>query len=258
MTRRIGRISIEIWLPILVVVLWWVLSAHSTSLFFPPLQKILESLRDTFFSNDGLKNQILPSVEHLVFGYAIAAVLGVVLGVLLALNRIVREGANPLVHFLRALPAPALLPFAIVAIGIGSSMKVLIIAFGAMFPILLNTLDGVRSIDPTVLDTCEVYRLPLRTRLRSVILPGSLPQIFTGLRVGLQIGLLLMVVSEMVASTGGIGYVIIQSQQDFTIPKMWAGIIMLGLLGYALSIIFTAVESRYLRWYFGSRQGGAQ
>jgi ABC-type nitrate/sulfonate/bicarbonate transport system permease component len=207
---------------------------------------------------EGLRDQVLPSVEHFAAGYAIAAVLGIGLGVLLALNRFVRDGANPLVHFLRALPAPALLPFAIVAIGIGSSMKILIIAFGAMFPILLNTLDGVRSIDPTVLDTCHVYRLPLRTRVRSVILPGSLPQIFTGLRVGLQVGLLLMVVSEMVASTGGIGYVIIQSQQDFVIPKMWAGIILLGLLGYALNIVFTVVERWCLRWYFGAREGAAR
>jgi ABC-type nitrate/sulfonate/bicarbonate transport system permease component len=197
---------------------------------------------------------VLPSVTHLVVGYAIAVVAGIGLGVLLALNRWVRDGANPLMHFLRALPAPALLPFAIVAIGIGASMKIALIAFGAMFPILLNTLDGVRAIDPTVVDTCDVYRLPLSLRLRAVVLPAALPQVFTGLRVGLQVALLLMVVSEMVASTGGIGYLIIQSQQEFTTPKMWAGILLLGILGYLLNVIFGLVERRSIRWYFGSRE----
>jgi sulfonate transport system permease protein len=258
MRARTGRVALEIWLPIVVFVAWWTLSADSTSLFFPPLRKILDSFADTFFHDEGLRTDILPSVTHLVVGYAIAAVAGIGLGVLLALNRWAGDGANPLMHFLRALPAPALLPFAIVAIGIGSGMKIALIAFGATFPILVNTRDGVRGIDPTVVDTCEVYRLPLRWRLRAVIVPGALPQIFTGLRVGLQVALLLMVVSEMVASTGGIGYLIIQSQQEFTTPKMWAGILLLGILGYVLNLLFGVVERRMLHWYFGSRDQANQ
>jgi ABC-type nitrate/sulfonate/bicarbonate transport system permease component len=258
MRRRVGRVGLEIWLPIVVVAVWWLASDGSTSLFFPPLRKIVQSFGDTFLNADGLKTNVVPSVTHLAVGYALAIVLGVGLGVVLALNRWVRDGANPLMHFLRALPAPALLPFAIVAIGIGASMKVAIIAFGAMFPILLNTLDGVRGIDPTVLDTCDSYRLSTRWRLRAVIVPGALPQIFTGLRVGLQVALLLMVVSEIVASTGGIGYLIIQSQQEFTTPKMWAGILLLGLLGYLLNLLFNVVERRALRWYFGAREGAAR
>jgi ABC-type nitrate/sulfonate/bicarbonate transport system permease component len=247
-------VALELWLPIAIVVAWWFLSADSTSLFFPPLKKIVASFSDTFLNSHGLTSEILPSVTHLAIGYALAVVLGVGTGVLLALSRAAREGANPLVHFFRALPAPALLPFAIVAIGIGASMKIAIIAFGALFPVLLNTIDGIRGIDPTVLETCRSYRLPLRSRLRWVIVQGALPQIFTGLRVGLQTALLLMVVSEVVASTGGIGYLIIQSQQDFSTSTMWAGILLLGLLGYALNIVFSAVERRTLHWYLGARE----
>jgi sulfonate transport system permease protein len=254
MRRRLARIALEAWLPIVVVAVWWFASAHSTSLFFPPLKKIVERFAEVFFHSEGVTTNILPSVTHLVIGYALAIVVGVALGVALALNRWVRDCASPLMHFLRALPAPALLPFAIVAIGLGPSMKISIIAFGAVFPILLNTVDGVRGIDPTVLDTCDSYRLPPLARLRSVILPGALPQIFTGLRVGLQVALLLMVVSEIVASTGGIGYLIIQSQQDFTTPTMWAGILLLGILGYLLNLLFGVVERRALHWYFGARE----
>lgn len=254
MRSRAGRLALQLWLPIFLFALWWLTSADSHSLFFPPLRRILDSFRSTFLNGDGFKTQIWPSVSHLLFGYAIAIVAGIAVGVLVALNRWFRELANPLLNFLRALPAPALLPFAIVAIGIGASMKVAIIAFGAFFPVLLNTVDGVRGIDLTAIETCNVYRLPLSLRLRSVILPGALPQIFTGMRVALQISLLLMVVSEMVASTGGIGYLILQSQQDFTTPKMWAGILLLGLLGFVLSLVFEFVERRLLRWYFALRE----
>jgi sulfonate transport system permease protein len=256
MRRRLAGAGLELWLPVVLVALWWVLSSGSQSLFFPPLREIVEQVRSVFLSADA-KDNLLPSLGHLFAGFALASVAGVLLGVLLGVNHWVRAAVEPLVHFLRALPAPALLPFAIIAFGIGATMKIWVIAFTAFFPILLNTMDGVRARDPLTLEVARAYRVPAALRFTSIVLPGAMPQIFAGLRVGLQTSLLLMVVSELVASTGGIGFVILQSQQLFATPTMWAGIVVLGVLGYLLNWLFGLAERRALRWYVGA-QGGAR
>jgi ABC-type nitrate/sulfonate/bicarbonate transport system permease component len=253
MRRHLTRVALELWLPALLVALWWWLSSDSQSLYFPPLRDILEQVREVFLSAEAETN-LLPSLEHLFAGFAIASVAGVLLGVLLGLNKWVRAAVEPLIHFLRALPAPALLPFAIIAFGIGSAMKIWVIAFTAFFPILLNTMDGVRGRDPATTDVARAYRIPGWWRFARIVVPAALPQIFAGLRVGLQTSLLLMVVSELVASTGGIGFVILQSQQVFAISTMWAGIVVLGVLGYVLNWAFGRVEARVLRWYLVSQE----
>lgn len=254
MRRRLSAVALELWLPVALVATWWVLSADSESLFFPPLQDIVGEVRRVFLSAEAEQN-LLPSLGHLFAGFALASVAGVLLGVLLGVNRWVRAAVEPLVHFLRALPPPALLPFAIIAFGIGSTMKIWVIAFTAFFPVLLNTMDGVRGRDPMTLDVARAYRVPRGVRFTSIVLPAAMPQIFAGLRVGLQTSLLLMVVSELVASTGGIGFVILQSQQLFATSTMWAGIVVLGVLGYVLNALFGLAERRALRWYLGA-QGG--
>lgn len=133
-------------------------------------------------------------------------------------------------------------------------MKVALIAFVCVWPVLLNTLDGVRGVEPTLRDTARVYGIPPRDRIRHVLLPAASPQIFAGMRTSLSLALILMVISEMVASTNGIGYFVLQSQRTFAIPEMWSGIVLLGLLGYALNAVFVAIERRVLRWHRGARE----
>ena len=138
-------------------------------------------------------------------------------------------------------------------IGVGDSMKVFIIAFVCVWPILLNTIDGAAGIDPTLEDTTRVYGVAKRDNLLRVVLPAAGPQIFAGLRTAVSLALILMVISEMVASTNGIGYFILQSQRTFAIPEMWSGILLLGILGYALNGGFVMIERRVLRWHRGAR-----
>jgi ABC-type nitrate/sulfonate/bicarbonate transport system permease component len=161
--------------------------------------------------------------------------------------------ADPLTHFLRSVPAPVMIPPALVLLGLGSGMKIAVIAFGAVWPILLNTIDGVRSQDPTTLEMARAYGIRGTERLRRIVLPAASPQIFAGLRTSLSIALILMVISEMVASTNGIGNFVLQSQRTFAIPDMWSGILLLGLLGIALSMAFALIERRVLRWHRGAR-----
>jgi ABC-type nitrate/sulfonate/bicarbonate transport system permease component len=118
---------------------------------------------------------------------------------------------------------------------------------------LLNTIEGVRSIDPVLKDTCRVYRIHGLRRLFSLTLPAAAPQIVTGMRTGLSIAIILMVISEMFASRNGMGFMIIQFQRTFSIPEMWSGILLLGLIGVLLSLLMRVVELWVLGWYERSR-----
>ena len=235
------------WLPVVLLVLWWVVSTTSKMFFFPPLPVILESFRANFLSPEVTVN-LLPSLVNLAAGFALAVILGGLGGLLLGLNERAATFFAPAIHFFRSLPGPALLPLFIVLLGIGVMMKVWIIAFTAAFVMILNAMDGVLQRQPRWDDVCAVYHISRWRAFWNVIVPGAVPQLLAGARVALQTALLLMVVSEMIASTGGVGFLILQSQQQFRIPAMWAGIIMLGILGFLLNVLFNLAERRILRW----------
>jgi ABC-type nitrate/sulfonate/bicarbonate transport system permease component len=135
-----------------------------------------------------------------------------------------------------------------VLLGIGDSMKVALIATGVFPPILLNSVDGVRSIDPLYLDTARVLRIPRHRRITHVILPAAAPKMFAGLRIGMSIAVILMVISELVAATNGVGFRILQSQRQFRMVDLWAGLVVLGCIGAILNAALTAVERTVLRW----------
>lgn len=250
--KHTGRWARAAWLPVLIVAAWWISTAGSTSIYFPPLQTILHTFAHDWFSAR-VTTDLVPSLRNLALGFLLAAMFGVAIGVLLGTVRFVAAAAEPLVHFVRSLPPPVLLPLALVLFGTGTVMKVAIIAFGAMWPTVLNAMDGVRSVDPQLRAMSAVYRFSVLKRVRYVVLPAAGPQIMAGLRTTLQISIMLIVLSEMVASTGGIGYYVIQSQQTFAVPETWAGTILLGLIGFLSNLVFVRVERRVLRWQAGVR-----
>jgi ABC-type nitrate/sulfonate/bicarbonate transport system permease component len=133
-------------------------------------------------------------------------------------------------------------------------MKVLVIVSGCVWPILLNTVEGVRAVDSVQVDTARSYGITGPARIARVVLPSASPQIAAGLRQALSIAIILMVISEMFAASNGLGFAIVQFQRSFAIPEMWSGIILLGLLGFALSLLFRLAERRALRWYDGLRE----
>ena len=250
--QRLLATTLEVTVPILVLVAWGVASAGSNTYYFPPLTDILSTFADTWvFERVG--SDVVPSLVRMGLGFGIAVVVAVSAGLVLGMSRRARRAAAPIVEFLRAIPPPALLPFAILVIGVGDSMKVFIIAFVCVWPVLLNTIDGVTGVDPTLRDTTRMYGVGKRDRLLRVMLPAASPQIFAGMRTSLSLALILMVISEMVASTNGIGYFVLQSQRTFAIPEMWSGILLLGILGYVLNGAFVLIERRVLRWHRGAR-----
>ena len=250
--RRLLAPALEITVPIALLVIWALWSASGDTFYFPPLTDILQKFQELWLF-DRVGSDVLPSLERLFLGYAIACVVAVAIGIPLGLSPLLRRATSPIVEFLRAIPPPALLPFAIVVLGVGNAGKVFLIAFVCLWPVLLNTIDGVTGIDPTMRETARSYGVSGRDRLLRIVLPAASPQIFAGMRTSLSLALILMVISEMVASTNGIGFFVLQSQRSFAIPEMWAGILLLGLLGYALNLIFMLVEHRVLAWHRGAR-----
>jgi len=251
--RLIRRIVLALGLPAALVALWWVATANSTSFFWPPLSRIVEVFGETWFTGR-LTDDVLPSLARLLAGYLAALVLGVTMGVAIGSYRVLRAVIEPVLEFFRAIPPPVLVPILMLFAGIGNEMKVLVIISGCLWPVLLNTVEGVRGLDEMLRDTARCYRLGSRARLWHLILRGASPQIAAGARQALSIGIILMVISEMFAASNGVGFTIIQFQRSFAIPQMWTGIIVLGLIGILLSAIFRLVERRVLSWYLGVRE----
>jgi ABC-type nitrate/sulfonate/bicarbonate transport system permease component len=247
--RRIVAIAA---LPVTLVLIWWYATADSTNFLMPPLSRIVEIFPDTWLW-DRMVHDVVPSLVRLSAGYAVALVAGIALGVAIGSNRILRALAEPVLEFLRAIPPPALVPILFLLAGIGTTTKILIIVSGCVWPVLLNTVEGVRGVDSVLVDTCRTYHVRGLLRLRTFILRAASPQIVTGARQALSIGIILTVISELKAATDGIGYTIEQFQEGFLYPQMWTGILLLGVIGVLLSLIFRLVESRVLAWYHGLR-----
>ena len=254
MTRRASvALGLEIAVPLAALALWWLASSDSDSFYFPPLSNILSTFGDTWLF-ERVGTDLVPSLARLAAGFALAVAIGIAGGLLLGISPIARRASAPVVEFLRAIPPVALIPAAILVLGVGDGMKIAIITVACLWPILLNTIDGVAAVEPTLLETARSYAIRPVDRVRSVILPAALPQIFAGMRTSLSIAIIVMVVSEMVASTDGVGFFILESQSSFAITEMWSGILLLGILGYVLNLAFTRVERRMLRWHRGARE----
>jgi len=220
---------------------------------WPTFSDVIGRFWDAWASDpDAWRRSLVPSLGRLLGGWLGAVVIGVAVGTLIGLSARGRDYVDPIVQFLRAIPPPALLPLFIVLLGIGDAMKVVMIGFGVVWPILLNTADGVGSVEPLHRETGRVYGIGVRDELLRIILPSAAPKIFAGLRVSLSIAVILMVISEMVATVNGVGFELVQAQRTFRSLDVWATIVLLGILGYALNAILAVVEGSVLSWHRGA------
>jgi ABC-type nitrate/sulfonate/bicarbonate transport system permease component len=239
-----------------VVIVWELAALAGNSPFFPPPTEIGPTILDVWFSgpasqlwlSDAVFIHVLPSLGRLLTGWLGAAFVGVVVGVALGRSKHSTEYFGPLFAFLRSIPPVLLLPFFMVLLGIDSPEKIALIAFGALWPILLNAVDGARSVDQVKLDTAKSFGVPRAQWILMVVLPAAMPKIFAGLRVSLSLALVLMVISELVGSVNGMGSQLIDFQRAYEYPSMWALIVLLGILGYGLNSLLLLVERRVLSW----------
>jgi ABC-type nitrate/sulfonate/bicarbonate transport system permease component len=257
-TYKALKVGAEIAVPLVILAAWQVWTVQAENPNFPRLSTILVQFRELWlFSEFG--THVVPSLERILLGFGIAAVAGVALGIPLGLSRLGRAFAMPHIEYWRAMPPPALLPISIVLLhSIGDVQKVSLIAFFCLFPILLNTIDGVRGIDPTLVETARSFNVPRHERVRRLVLPAALPQIAAGMRTSLSLAVIIMVVAEYFSSTSGVGYVLLISKNTFELAPMWAAIVLIGVLGYLLNVLFLLAERRVLAWHRGWRAATPQ
>jgi ABC-type nitrate/sulfonate/bicarbonate transport system permease component len=256
MSRRAALLAVEILVPAAIVAgaIGWAHSAHSY--YFPPATRIWSQFSSTFLHSDkGFSTVLWPTLARTLEGYGVAIGAGLLLGLLLTASQRLMRMSSPTVEFMRATPSPTMIPFIVLVFGIGETSKVALIALGSVWPILLNTIDGLRGVDPMFEEMGRSYGVGPFGRLWRVRLPAASPQIFAGLRTSLAIALILAVVSEMLSGIDGFGFYINEGQSLFNIPQMWVGIIVIGILGYVLNALFVLVEHRVLGWHRGARAG---
>ena len=256
-TLRPVKAIAGLWILPVAAVVWELVTRQAGNQFFPPPSDIAKRMHTDWFSGPAshafltkqATDNIFPSLGRLLLGWALACLLGIAIGIAAGRSDRLADYLSPLIHFFRAIPPPTLVPIFIVLFKIGTQMQVATIVFGVIWPVLLNAMDGARSVDQVKLETARAFRLSRTTRVLQVILPASAPKIFAGLRLSLSTALILMVISELVGSTNGIGYLQMLAQGTTDVPGVWEGIVLLGLLGFALNGIFLLVERRALAWH---------
>ncbi len=250
--NTLRRIAIGAALPIVVVVVYAVWAAANPSPYFPAPTAIAQRFRELWLF-DRFMSDLVPSLVNLMTGWTVAVVVGILVGVLLGRVAPLRLMFAPLLDFGRSIPAIMLIPPLVLVLGIGDASKIAIIALGAFFPVALSTMDGLRQTDPALIDVTRALRLSRLKEIRVAWLPSAAPSIAGGMQTGLQFAFILMVASEMLAAIHGLGYLTMQSQLTFDSVGVWAGIVMLAILGFVINAIFVLVRDRLLAWNVAMR-----
>ncbi len=233
-----------------LALLWEIVSRNKliSPLYFPPISKDLAAFWN-LMADGTLPLEVVRSLGRIFGGFFLAVLIMVPLGIVMGLFRPMYNLFEPLTELLRPLPAPAIIPVVMLFLGIGEAMKIIVIAFACSFPILINTMDGVRSVEPTLVDTAKTFGRNRYEVILQVILPASLHQIFTGWRVALPIALIVDIIAEMVGALNGIGRFILLMQRRFDIPEMYAGIFLVAVVGYALNALLRYLNKTLIGWH---------
>ena len=257
-TYKALKIVAEIAVPLAIIAAWQVWAASADSRYFPPPLTIFAEFQDLWlFSEFG--THVVPSLERILLGFGLGSTFGIVLGIPLGLSAWSHRFAMPHIEYWRAMPPPALLPISVILLhSIGNLQKVSLIAFFCFFPVLLNTMEGVRGIDPTLMETARAYGVPARDQIRRIVFPAALPRISAGMRLSVSLAVIIMVISEYFSSTSGVGYVLLISKNTFQLTTMWAAILLIGIIGYLLNLVYVLAERHFLAWHRGWRAATPQ
>jgi ABC-type nitrate/sulfonate/bicarbonate transport system permease component len=188
------------------------------------------------------------TLSLLFAAYIGASVVAVVVGLVMGRSPAVNGLLEPTFEVIRPLPKIALLPLLILMLGLGTPMKLTVVGLTAFFPVLINTIQGAKGVDPVLIDTARTFGLGPVATLCKIILPAALPLILAGMRVGLALALIVMVTTEMVVGTGGLGFLIVDMQRSFKVLDMYAWLVVLAAVGLVLNGLFVAIERRAVHW----------
>ncbi|MDD3030137.1 MAG: ABC transporter permease [Alphaproteobacteria bacterium] len=247
--RRAKSLALYIFLPVLLIAVWQGLyeTGAVQALLLPPPSAIAATGWDLSISGE-LARHLGISLLRVLEGFALAALLGVVLGVGLGLSRPLDRATDLLIQLIKPIPPIAWIPLTILWFGIGEEGKVFIIFLGAFFPILVNTMDGIRQTDVKFVELARVLETSRLRFIAKVVLPGALPSIMTGMRVGMMVAWMCVVAAELIAASSGVGFLIMDARQMMQTDRVFVGMIAIGAIGKLLDVVLKKIERRLIRW----------
>jgi NitT/TauT family transport system permease protein len=215
--------------------------------FFPAPSAIMVVLVRMLMSGE-LIEHILISMQRIALGFLLGGIPAIIIGITMGISRPVRALVDPLIVATYPIPKSAILPFILLIFGLGEMSKVVMVALGVFFPIAINATAGVLQISPTYLDVGKSFKASRWDTFRTIALPGALPFIMTGIKLGAGLALILIAVAEMVGAKSGIGYMIWSAWETFAVAKMYVGLFVIALIGFGVSFLLREVERWVIRW----------
>jgi len=247
--NRIAWLLASLGVGLLIILLWYVIAKARlvSPVFLPGPERAWDALVYGLTEGD-LRAKTLATIERMIYGWLLASLVGIVLGAVIGVSQAARAYVEPTLEFLRPLPASAMMPVAIALLGLSDAMVLAVIAFGALWPMLLATVHGFAAVEPRLYQVSRALGLSRGEVIWKIALPSAMPDILAGMRVGLTIALILAVVGEMLASRPGLGQAILLAARSFQSADLYAGVIMLGVIGYVSGTLLSAAEARLLSW----------
>ncbi|MFX3673086.1 MAG: ABC transporter permease [Paenisporosarcina sp.] len=246
-----GRIKagLTISSPLFILIVWEFLSRTSLidTRFFPPPTQIVSTLT-SLLTNGELFEHLGISLFRIIAGFLLGVIPGIVIGLCMGLYAPVRHFVSPLIMALMPIPTLALLPLILIVFGIGETSKIVTIAGSVFFPVVINTVAGVITIDSIYIDVAKNYGANKKDFFLKIALPGSLPVMLEGIQMGQAIALLTIVAAEMMGATSGIGYLIWTSYSAFLLKEMFVGLILISFFGYLFSLMIRGLQRKLLPW----------
>lgn len=236
------------WVLVVLVVAFWQVSSQ---IHFDPTLSAPDRIATTWWhevTQGTLLAQLGTTLRTMAIGFVIAVPLGVAIGFLMGRSRVVWGLLEPSVEILRLTPVTAILPIFVLFLGVEESMKIAVFLVAGIFPLIINSYAGARSVSKVLSETAQTYRLGWWQTQREIALPAAAPYILVGMRQALGISLVLAVVVGMLAGNDGIGYYILLAQQQFNINQLLAGVVTVAFVGYVLNSVFLVLERRTMRW----------
>src|SRR5262245_12116093 len=235
--------------PLALLILWELGARYDVidTRFFPAPSSVLWAGREMLKSGE-LVTHTAASMQRLAYGTILGGVPALVLGVVMGLNRTIRALFDPLIAATYPVPKSAILPLALLIFGLGEASKVFMVAIGVFFPVVINATTGVLEINKIYLDVGRNYRASRWNTFWTIALPGALPVIMTGFKLGIGIGLVLIAVAEMVGAKSGLGYLIWSAWSTFAVEQMYVGLFVIAIIGFLITLGLNELERVIIPW----------
>jgi ABC-type nitrate/sulfonate/bicarbonate transport system permease component len=249
LNRRSRERIISFLSPIALLLLWEVLARLGIldTRFFPAPSQILSTLL-TMMKSGELQDDTLISMTRLAVGFLVGGIPALIIGVVMGLNSTLRAMIDPLIAATYPIPKSSILPLALLVLGLGEASKIFMVAIGVFYPIAMNAMAGVREINKVYLDVGHNFKASRWDVFRTIALPGAMPMIMTGIKLGVGMGLVLIAIAEMVGAKSGLGYLIWNAWETFAVDQMYVGLFVIALIGFALTLILNELEKVFVPW----------